>query len=100
MRFRSIGAVKFAEKTGLQPELLLEEHRIFHTIVVFASTMLARSILNGAVAEIPDTSADPHYAAGLLAGLATARSIAAVPMLKDGRQPIGSIEVARGLSRC
>src|SRR5438046_3028960 len=40
VRFRSIGAVKFVEKTGLQPALLLEEHRIFHTIVVFASTRI------------------------------------------------------------
>src|SRR5262249_16093774 len=58
------------------------------------ATTVARSVLTGKVAEIPNTSTEPHYAAGLLASLATTRSIAAVPMLKDGR-PIGSVALGR-----
>jgi two-component system, NtrC family, sensor kinase len=55
---------------------------------------IARSILNAAVEQIPDVLADADYAVGALAHTITARSITAVPMLKDGR-PIGAVAIAR-----
>jgi GAF domain-containing protein len=85
--------IHFAAHHGLSPRALEEMERIY-PLKPGQATTVARSIFRGAVAEIPDTSADPHYAAGLLASLARARSIIAVPMMKNG-WPIGSIAVAR-----
>jgi two-component system NtrC family sensor kinase len=54
----------------------------------------ARSIVSGAVEEIPDVLADVDYAHSSYAKIMHYRSIVAVPMLKDGR-PIGAIAVPR-----
>jgi GAF domain-containing protein len=54
----------------------------------------ARSILSGAVEEIPDVLKDRDYLHGRLAKVMNFRSIVAVPMLKDG-SPIGAIALAR-----
>jgi two-component system NtrC family sensor kinase len=85
--------IHFAAHHGLSPQALEEMSRVY-PLKPGKATTVARSILNAAVAEIPDTSIDPHYAAGLLASVATARSVAAIPMLENG-EPIGSIAVAR-----
>ena len=53
----------------------------------------ARAVLTGAIAHIPDMSADPDFAYPALvqAGYQTSLS---VPMLRDGK-PIGAITAAR-----
>ena len=51
-------------------------------------------MLSAAVEQIPDVTADPEYAFGAVARVATFRSILAVPMLRDG-VPIGAITVRR-----
>jgi two-component system, NtrC family, sensor kinase len=53
-----------------------------------------RSVLDHRVAHIPDVHADPGYVFGAAATVATYRSIAAVPILRDGI-PIGTITVSR-----
>jgi signal transduction histidine kinase len=53
-----------------------------------------RSILNRAVVQIPDVSADPEYTGGHIAQVLNYRSIVGVPMLREG-QPIGVIVVPR-----
>ncbi|MEX2224616.1 MAG: GAF domain-containing protein [Candidatus Rokuibacteriota bacterium] len=53
-----------------------------------------RSILNAAVAHIPDIDQDPDFTLGPVARLVIFRSIVAVPMIRDGR-PIGAIAVGR-----
>ncbi|HJR02606.1 MAG TPA: GAF domain-containing protein [Methylomirabilota bacterium] len=53
-----------------------------------------RSILDVAVAQIPDVEADPHFTLGQVARIIAFRSIVAVPMIRDGR-PIGAIAVGR-----
>ncbi|HEX7273043.1 MAG TPA: GAF domain-containing protein, partial [Casimicrobiaceae bacterium] len=53
-----------------------------------------RSILSGAVEQIPDVQKDREFAFGEFAKTTGQRSVVAVPMLKDGR-PIGAIAVAR-----
>jgi GAF domain-containing protein/DNA-binding response OmpR family regulator len=57
-------------------------------------TAVGRAILHRAIAHVPDVLMDPAYGAMELASTASYRSIAAVPMLRDGR-PIGAIAVAR-----
>jgi GAF domain-containing protein len=54
----------------------------------------SRSILNGAVEEIPDIHADMEYQHARGAHTIGFRSIVAVPMLKEGR-PIGAVAVAK-----
>jgi GAF domain-containing protein len=54
----------------------------------------ARAILSGAVEQIPDVQADPEYAIGRGPSIIGFRSVAAVPMLKEGR-PIGAIAILR-----
>ncbi|HUP34776.1 MAG TPA: GAF domain-containing protein [Candidatus Limnocylindria bacterium] len=53
-----------------------------------------RSILDAAIAHIPDIDADPDFTLGRVARVVTFRSIVAVPMIRDGR-PIGAIAVGR-----
>jgi two-component system NtrC family sensor kinase len=54
----------------------------------------ARAILERNVVQFPDVSADPDYALGAMAAVGGYRSVAAVPILRDG-VPIGSIAVTR-----
>jgi GAF domain-containing protein len=53
-----------------------------------------RSILTGAIEQIPDVLADPGYGHGSQAKALKFRSIVAVPMLKNGR-PLGTIAMAQ-----
>ena len=53
-----------------------------------------RSVLTGAIEQIPDVTADPDYGHGAHAKDLKYRSIVAVPMLKDGR-PLGTIAMAK-----
>jgi two-component system, NtrC family, sensor kinase len=53
-----------------------------------------RSILTGAIEQIPDVLADPDYGHGSQAKVLSFRSIVAVPMLKDGC-PLGTIAITR-----
>jgi GAF domain-containing protein/CheY-like chemotaxis protein len=59
-----------------------------------SGTAAGRSVLRCAVAHIPDVLAEPGYAHGAVAQVATFRSVVAVPMLRDG-VPIGTITLNR-----
>src|SRR6266478_4117023 len=85
--------VHFAAEHGLAPEAV-EATRRAYPIVPGRASAAARSILSGAVEEIPDVLVDHDYAHGSVAKTTNFRSIVAVPMLKDGR-PIGAIAIAR-----
>jgi GAF domain-containing protein len=58
------------------------------------SSVAARAISTGSIAEIPDVEVDADYERGSMARLGEFRSAMAVPMLMDGR-PIGAIALAR-----
>jgi GAF domain-containing protein/CheY-like chemotaxis protein len=83
----------FAAHHGLPPEGL-EAIRRDYPMAPGRGSAAARSILNGAIEHIADVQADPDYAHGPIAKIVDYQSIAAVPMLRDGR-PIGTIAVAR-----
>src|SRR6185503_19942477 len=51
-------------------------------------------ILSGAVEQIPDVQADSEYKVGETARAIGARSVLAVPMLREGRA-VGSINIGR-----
>ena len=55
----------------------------------------ARAVLARSFVQIPDVNADPDFTLGPMAAVGDFRSVAAVPILRDG-VPIGSIAVARG----
>jgi two-component system NtrC family sensor kinase len=57
-------------------------------------SVAARAILERSFVQIPDVNADPDYALGAMAAVGGYRSVAAVPILRDGL-PIGSIAVTR-----
>ena len=83
----------FAASHGLSPEAV-EAIRRYGPIAPGRANTAARSILSGAVEQIPDVQADPDYQRGAIAKLVGFRSVVAVPMLKEGR-PIGAIAVGR-----
>jgi GAF domain-containing protein len=83
----------FAAEDGLSPEGA-KAIRSAYPIAPGRASAAARSVLSGAVEEIPDVDADPHYEHGRVAKVMNFRSIVAVPMLKEGR-PIGAIAMAR-----
>jgi GAF domain-containing protein len=83
----------FAASHGLTPEGV-EAMRSARHRAPGRSSAAARSILSGAVEEIPDVHADHDYEFGPTAKIINYRSIVAIPMLKDGR-PIGAITMAR-----
>ena len=84
--------IHFAAVHGLTPEGR-EALRSIYPMPPGRATAAARSILTRAVEEIPDVRADNDYSVphSLAIGF---RSVAAVPMLKDGR-PIGAVAVMR-----
>ena len=88
--------IHFAAQYGYEPEAA-ETIRRGYPIAPGRASAAARSILSGAVEEIPDVDADPDYAHGASVKAINARSIVAVPMLKDGH-PIGVIVIARSQS--
>jgi len=85
--------IHFAAHYGYGPEAA-ETIRRGYPIAPGRASAAARSILSGAVEEIPDVDADADYAHGTIVKAINVRSIVAVPMLKDGR-PIGAIVMAR-----
>ena len=84
--------VHFAAQSGYAstPEVLLMGYPLppGHT------SAATRSILTGAIEQIPDILEDPDYGHRSQAKTLDYRSIVAVPMLKDGR-PLGTIAMAR-----
>jgi signal transduction histidine kinase len=84
--------VHFAAQAGYSstPEVLLTGY----PLPPGRTSAATRSILTGAIEQIPDVLADPDYAHGSQAKTLNYRSIVAVPMLKDGR-PLGTIAMAR-----
>ncbi len=72
----------------------VEAVRQVHPMPPGRGSVAGRSILNRAVVQIPDVSADPEYTLGRLAQLIKYRSLVGVPMLREG-QPIGVIVVPR-----
>ena len=92
--FRSDGQLlDFVAHHGLTAEAAEATRRAFPAPVDRGSAA-GRSVLSAAVEQIPDVDADPAYAFGALARIATFRSIVAVPMLREGI-PIGAITVRR-----
>jgi GAF domain-containing protein len=84
--------VHFAAQAGYSstPEVLLTGY----PLPPGRTSAATRSILIGAIEQIPDVLADPDYAHASQAKTLNYRSIVAVPMLKDGR-PLGTIAMAR-----
>jgi GAF domain-containing protein len=78
---------------GLTPELF-ELLRGQYPRAPGRGSVALRSVLSGAVEQVPDVDADPEFEFGEFSQAAQQRSVLAVPMLKDGR-PIGSIALAR-----
>ena len=83
----------FAAHHGLSAEAF-EVGRRLYPMPPGKGTAAARSMLSGKVEVIPDVQADPAYTHGAFAKVVNYRSIAAAPMLREGR-PIGAIAVAR-----
>jgi two-component system NtrC family sensor kinase len=84
--------IHFAAVHGLTPEGREALERLY-PMPPGRTTAAARSILTHTAEEIPDVRADSEYAVAhsLVIGF---RSVAAVPMLKDGH-PIGAVAVLR-----
>src|SRR6202048_4879069 len=87
------GQIHFAGCHGLSAEGLETFQRLLPR-PAGEDTVSGRAILRRAVAQIPDVQADSAYGTLSLAEAVTYRSIAAVPLLRDG-DPIGTIAVAR-----
>jgi two-component system NtrC family sensor kinase len=84
--------VRFAAQSGyaFTPEVFLTGY----PLPPGRTSAATRSILTGAIEQIPDVLADPDYGHGSQAKVLSFRSIVAVPMLKDGC-PLGTIAMAR-----
>jgi two-component system, NtrC family, sensor kinase len=84
--------VHFAAQAGYAstPEVLLTGY----PLPPGRTSAATRSILTGVIEQIPDVLKDPDYAHRSQAKTLNYRSIAAVPMLKDGC-PLGTIAMAR-----
>ncbi len=85
--------IYFAASHGLSPEAG-KAMQSKYPMLPGRGTAAARSIVSGAIEEIPDVHADRDYKHGDIATIANYRGIVAVPILKEG-VPIGSIAVAR-----
>ena len=85
--------IHFGAAHGYAPEVA-RNLRAAYPMAPGQESAAARSILSGAVEEIPDVLKDRDYLHGHLAKVMNFRSIVAVPMLKDG-SPIGAIALAR-----
>jgi GAF domain-containing protein len=85
--------VHFEAVHGYAPEVAAVS-RAMYPMALGRGSAAARSILSGAVEEIPDILADHDYGHGDQAKIMNYRSIVSVPMLKDGR-PMGAIAIAR-----
>ena len=86
--------IHFAAHHGLSANAVRAMNEVY-PLKPSRDTTVARSILTGAVEQIADIHSDPDYRAHpLTASVPAGRSVAAVPMLKDG-SPIGCVAVAR-----
>ena len=83
----------FAAHHGLSPEKLEAQLRFWPAIPDRGSAA-GRAVLGARVEQIADIHADVEYKLGVLADLVNYRSLAAVPLLRDG-VAIGAIAVAR-----
>ena len=83
----------FVAHYSLTPEVL-EMNRRAYPAPPSRRSAAARAILEGGFVQIPDISADPDYVLGAMAVVGDYRSVAGVPILRDGIA-IGSIAVAR-----
>ncbi|HET9718166.1 MAG TPA: GAF domain-containing protein [Pseudolabrys sp.] len=85
--------IHFAATHGYEGETI-EALKRAYPIAPGRKSAAARAILNGVVEQIPDIDADPEYEHGATAREVNFRSIAAVPMLKNGK-PVGAIAISR-----
>jgi GAF domain-containing protein len=83
----------FVAHHGLSPEGVEVDRRAFPAAADRRSAS-GRSVLDAAVAHIPDVQADPDYKFGAEAKIQAYRSIVAVPMLREG-VPVGTVAVSR-----
>jgi PAS domain S-box-containing protein len=83
----------FAAHHGLTPEGVTAMRDTWPMAPNRASAA-GRSMLDRAIAHIPDVRSEPGYGHGAVAEVANFRSIVAVPMMRDGL-PIGVITVNR-----
>ena len=92
--FRSdSGALHFVASEGQTPEGLAAAQRAFPR-PVDRGTAAGRAILTGGVSQIPDIRTDPEYRLPEVGTAMNFRSLAAVPMMREGRA-IGAIAVGR-----
>jgi two-component system, NtrC family, sensor kinase len=85
--------IHFVAQHGLPSEGVEEQRRAFPKLPGRGSGA-SRAIRSATVEQIPDVNADPDYEVGETARAIGARSVLAVPMLRDGR-PVGSINIGR-----
>jgi signal transduction histidine kinase len=85
--------IHFAAAHGMTPEGF-EALRNTYPLPPGRAGASTRAIETGALAEIPDVDADPEFEHRHIAGAQNFKSLASVPMLKDG-QPIGTITVGQ-----
>jgi GAF domain-containing protein len=83
----------FAAHHGLSPEKLQAQRR-FWPARPDRGSAAGRAILGARVEQIADIQTDAEYKLGVLAELVNYRSLAAVPLLRDG-VALGAIAVAR-----
>ena len=83
----------FAAHHGLSPKDFEVASRVY-PMKPGRRTAAARSILSGAIEQIPDVLKDREFVLGAFSKRVGQRSVVAVPMLKQG-SPIGSIAVVR-----
>src|SRR5262249_4045970 len=87
------GLIHFVAAHGMTPDGFAALHRTYPLPPGRASAT-TRAIQTGALVEIPDVDADPDFEHRHVAGPQIFKSLASVPMLKDG-QPIGTITVGQ-----
>src|SRR5215467_2168384 len=85
--------IHFVAAHGMTPEGF-EALRNTYPLPPGRAGAATRAIESGALAEIPDVDADSNFAHRHIAGAQNFKSVASVPMLKDGR-PIGTITVGQ-----
>jgi len=85
--------IHFAAAHGMTPEGF-EALRSTYPLPPGRAGATTRAIETAALAEIPDVDADPDFEHRHVAGAQNFKSLASVPMLKDGH-PIGTITVGK-----
>ena len=85
--------IHFVAAHGMTPEGF-EALRSTYPLPPGRAGATTRAIETGTVTEIPDVNADPDFEHHQVAASQNFKSLASVPMLKDGR-PIGTITVGQ-----